>query len=447
VGIGGIGMSGLAEILAASGYNVSGSDLRDGPTCERLRELGVRVEIGHAPEHVVDADVVVYSSAVPATNPELVAAEAQQIPVIGRGEMLAELMRMKYGVAISGSHGKTTTTSIVGTVLEAGQLDPTIVVGGLVVSLGSNSRLGAGDILVAEADESDGSFLKLVPSTVVITNIDREHVDHYGDFDRLKRAFLDFANRVPFWGCAILCLDDPQIQEMLPQVTRRTRTYGFSRQAQVCAVSLREHGPHTEFSVVADGSDHGRVRLAMPGRHNVSNALAAIAVGLEFNMDFAAIRAGIENFRGVERRFEVRGERGGVTVVDDYSHHPGEIVAALEAARQVARGRVIVAFQPHRYTRTRDCFEELSRAFHGADVVLVTAIYAAGEPKIAGIDAEALVDSTRASGHRDVRLVREREAIVPQLAEIARSDDLVIFMGAGDIGQLAAAYLEGGAPD
>ena len=451
VGIGGIGMSGLAEILVASGYRVSGSDLSDGPSCERLRGLGVRIEIGHDAGHVRDADVVVYSSAIRATNPELQAAERAHVPAIARAEMLGELMRMKYGVAVSGSHGKTTTTSLAGSVLQAGGLEPTIVVGGIVKSLGANSRLGSGDILVAEADESDGSFLRLMPSVVVVTNIDREHMDHYQSFDNLRAAFLDFANRVPFWGCAVLCLDDPHVQEILPDVTRRVRSYGLSRHAEVMASDVRGRGFETHFRVIAGGEDRGEVCLHMPGRHNVSNALAAISVGLEFDVPFERIREGLEGFGGIERRFELRGERDGVAVFDDYSHHPAEIVAALESARQIAgerpEARVIVAFQPHRYTRTRDCFEDLARAFHGADVLLLTDIYAAGEPKIPGVDSGRLAQAARDSGQRDVQYVAEREQIVPRLRGIAREGDLLIFMGAGDIGRLAGAYLDGGEAD
>jgi UDP-N-acetylmuramate--alanine ligase len=441
IGIGGIGMSGLAEILSASGYRVSGSDLQDSSICQRLRELGVRVEIGHSADHVQVADVVVVSAAVPATNPEIRIAEQRHIPVIARAEMLAELMRMKYGVAIAGAHGKTTTTSMVGSVLQSGGLDPTIIVGGRVKTLGSNSHLGSGDILVAEADESDGSFLRLMPSVVAITNIDREHMDHYGHFDRIREAFLDFANRVPFWGAAVLCLDDPHIQEMLPDVTRRTRSYGFSRQAEISADGIATDGLTTRFLVTDQGRELGSVTLQMPGRHNVTNALAAIAVGLEFDVPFERIRAGLEEFRGVERRFEIRGERDGVVVVDDYAHHPAEIRVTLTAARQVSRGRIAVAFQPHRYTRTQDLFDELARAFHGADLLLLTDIYPAGEPKIPGIDSELLAQAARDCGQRDVHLVRESSAIVPRLRELTRPGDLLIFMGAGDIGRRAGEFL------
>jgi len=447
VGIGGVGMSGLAEILNASGYAVSGSDLRDGPVLERLRSLGMRIAIGHDAENVGSADVVVVSSAIRGTNPELQVAEAQHVPVIARAEMLAELMRMKYGVAIAGSHGKTTTTSLVGAVLQAGALDPTIIVGGRVKSLGANSVLGAGDILVAEADESDGSFLRLMPTVVVVTNVDREHLDHYGDFGTLQQAFLDFANRIPFWGAAVLCLDDPGVREILPSVDRRTRTYGTTAQAEISAEEIRGAGFETRFHAVADGKRLGEIALQMPGRHNVANSLAAIAVGLEFDVPFARIREALEGFRGVERRFEVRGERDGVLVVDDYSHNPAKVRAALEAARQLGRRRVVVAYQPHRYTRTRDQFEAFADAFHDADTLLLTEIYAAGEPKIPGIETAVLADAIRARGHRDVHVVRDVSAIAERARALVGSGDLLLFMGAGDITRQADAYLEGGDPD
>ncbi len=443
VGIGGVGMSGIAEILQASGYSVSGSDLRRGPSCERLESLGIRVSIGHDAEAVRGADVVVYSSAVPASNPELRAAEAQHISVIPRAEMLGELMRMKYGVAIAGSHGKTTTTSLVGSVLQAGGLEPTTIVGGRVKSLGANSRLGAGDVLVAEADESDGSFLRLVPTVVVITNIDHEHLDHYGTFERLQQSFLDFANRVPFYGASLLCLDDPVIQQLLPEVKGRTWTYGLSTQADVSAEQLEPAGLGMHFRVRARGDELGAVELAMPGAHNVLNALAAIAVGLEFEVPFDTICGALEGFEGVERRFEVLGERNGLLVVDDYAHHPAEIRATLRAARQALERRIIAVFQPHRYTRTRDVFDDLAQAFHDADQLVVTEIYAAGEEKIATVTAEALAEAARERGHRGVHFVPERDAIAGVLGELTRAGDAVIFMGAGDIGRVARSYAAG----
>jgi UDP-N-acetylmuramate--alanine ligase len=441
VGIGGAGMSGLAEILQASGYAVSGSDLRESATTRRLAALGVRVSIGHDAGAVTGADVVVYSSAVRPANPELVAALAAHLPVIPRAEMLAELMRMKHGVAISGAHGKTTTTSLIGEVLAAGGLDPTTIVGGRVQSLGANSRLGTGDVLVAEADESDGSFLRLIPTVVVITNIDREHLDHWGSFEALQDGFRDFANRVPFHGAAVVCLDDPHVQGLLPQLTRRVWTYGLSAQADVSAAGLEAQGLAMRFRAALRGAPLGDVRLAIPGAHNVANALAAIAVGLEFEVPFAQIREGLEGFRGVARRFEVVGERDGVTVVDDYGHHPTEIRATLLAARQGLGRRLLVAFQPHRYTRTRDCFDELARAFHDADRLLLTEVYAAGEDKLPGISGARLAEAVRECGHRAVDYVPESRAVVPLLREIAQPGDVLIFLGAGDIGRLAREYL------
>ncbi|MEE8313428.1 MAG: UDP-N-acetylmuramate--L-alanine ligase [Myxococcota bacterium] len=444
VGIGGVGMCGLAEILQVSGYSVSGSDLRASAITRRLEELGLRVSIGHRADAIEDADVVVYSSAIRATNPELVAAAERGIPAIPRAEMLAELMRMKYGVAIAGSHGKTTTTSLVGAVLKAGDLDPTTIVGGMVKSLGANSQLGAGDILVAEADESDGSFLRLVPTVVVITNVDREHLDHYGSYESLERSFLDFANRVPFYGVSVLCLDDPGVQGLLPEITRRTTTYGLSPQADVSADRIAPEGLAIRFRPRAGGQPLEPVCLAMPGEHNVCNALAAIAVGMEFGVPFPRIRSALEDFRGVGRRFEVLGERDGILVIDDYAHHPTEIRATLAAARHALDRRIVAVFQPHRYSRTRDVFDDLARAFHDADQLLLTEIYPAGEEKLAGVSASALADAARDFGHHSVRFVPEREEIANVLREILEPGDTVIFMGAGDIARVAQEFAAGG---
>ncbi len=442
VGIGGVGMSGLAEILHASGYAVSGSDLRESSSTRRLVRLDIPVTLGHDAANVRRAHVVVYSSAVPATNPELQAAHQARIPVIPRAEMLAELMRIRYSVAVAGSHGKTTTTSLVGAVLQTGGLDPTIIVGGRVKNLGTNSRLGSGDVLVAEADESDGSFLHLIPTVVVVTNIDREHIEHYRSFENLNAAFLDFTNRVPFYGACVLCLDDPQVQALLPQVARRVRSYGLSAQAEISAEEILVQGLQTRFVAKHEGRKLGPIQLQISGRHNVCNALAAIAVGLEFDVPFADIQHALEEFEGVERRFEIRGERAGVLVVDDYAHHPTEIRATLAAAREGVGRRIVAAFQPHRYTRTRDLLGEFSHAFHDSDVLVVTEIYAAGEPKLEGVDARGLVEAIRERGHREVHWVAEPEKIVPKLRELVRTGDILIFMGAGDIGQLAARFLE-----
>ena len=443
VGVGGVGMCGLAEILHVSGYSVSGSDLHESAITARLLGLGVRLSIGHEAAAIGDADVVVYSSAIRATNPELVAAHERGVPVIPRAEMLAELMRMKYGVAIAGSHGKTTTTSLVGAVLEAGELDPTTIVGGMVKSLGANSQLGAGDILVAEADESDGSFLRLVPTVVVITNVDREHLEHYGSYEALARSFKDFANRVPFYGVSVLCLDDPGVQRLLPEISRRTTTYGLSAQADVGAERIVPEGLMTRFRPRARGESLPELRLPMPGEHNVTNALAAIAVGLEFGVPFERIKSALEEFRGIGRRFEVLGERDRVLVIDDYAHHPAEIRATLAAARQGLGRRLVAVFQPHRYTRTRDLFDDLARAFHDADQLLLTDIYAAGEEKLAGVSASALAEAARDFGHQGVRFVAEKEVLLPSLREVIEPGDAVIFMGAGDIGRIAHVFAGG----
>ncbi len=442
IGIGGIGMSGLAEILHASGYSVSGSDLHESATTERLRNLGMPVTIGHAAENVRDIDVVVYSSAVSPSNPEIQAADAAGVPVIPRAEMLAELMRIKYGVAIAGSHGKTTTTSLVGAVLQAGGLDPTIIVGGRVKSLGSNSHLGSGDVLVAEADESDGSFLHLTPTVVVVTNIDREHIDHYQSFERLTQAFLDFTNRVPFYGACVLSLDDPTIQSFLPRVRRRVRSYGLSAQAEVSADALRSVGLEMQFVARAQGHKLGELRLRLAGRHNVQNALAAIAVGLEHDVAFSDIQGALEEFNGVERRFEICGETRGILVINDYAHHPTEIHATLETARAGLERRLVVAFQPHRFTRTRDLLEAFAGAFHEADVLLITEIYAAGEPEMTGVDGETLVAAIRAHGHRDVHFISELPGVIPALRALVKPGDALLFMGAGNIGQLPRQFLE-----
>ena len=441
VGIGGVGMSGIAEILHASGYSVTGSDLRSGETVRRLRALGIAVELGHDGRNVAGSDVVVYSAAISRTNPELAEADRRGLPVISRAEMLAELMRMKHGIAVAGSHGKTTTTSMIGTVLQAGGLDPTIVVGGRVRSLGSHSRLGAGDLLVAEADESDGSFLRLLPTTVVITNIDAEHLDHYGGMEPLRQAFADFANRIPFYGLATLCVDDPGARQVLPRIARRTRTYGLSAEAQLVAERIVVDGLETRFDVRCDGARRDEVRIPMPGVHNVRNALAALAIALEFDVPWPDALEALAGFRGVERRFEVRGEAGGVLVIDDYAHHPAEIRATLEAARAGLGRRLLVAFQPHRYSRTESLLKEFAASFSEADTVLLTEIYPAGEEKIPGIDGRALAEATRAAGTK-VEFVPEPADLVPSLESLASDGDAVLFLGAGDLNRFVSPLLE-----
>ena len=443
VGVGGIGMSGIAEVLLTLGYRVSGSDLKASETTRRLQGLGGEVAIGHDAANVGETvDVVVVSSAVRPTNPEVGAAKARQIPVIPRAEMLAELMRLKYGVAIAGSHGKTTTTSMVASVLGHGALDPTVVIGGKVNTLGSNARLGQGEFMVVEADESDGSFLKLSPTIAVVTNIDPEHLDHYGDLAALKRAFLDFMNKVPFYGLTVLCLDHEHVQSLVPHVERRYRTYGLSTQADLSADNLAFEGTRTSFDVTFHGKHLGRVALKVPGVHNALNALAAIGVGLELDLAWPVIREGLEDFAGVQRRFQVKGEAGGVVVVDDYGHHPVEVRATLEAARGGFGRRLVVAFQPHRYTRTRDCFDEFLTAFNQSDVLIGTEIYPAGEEPIDGMTGERLFAAVRAHGHRDVTFVPDRAALVQAVVERAQPGDLVLTLGAGDITHASDAILE-----
>ncbi|HMI90122.1 MAG TPA: UDP-N-acetylmuramate--L-alanine ligase [Polyangiales bacterium] len=436
IGVGGIGMSGLAEILRSLDFGVSGSDLRDGDTTRRLRRLGVRIDLGHRAENVHGADVVVYSSAIHDDNPEIREARALSIPVIARAEMLAELMRVKYGIAIAGSHGKTTTTSLVATILRAAGLDPTVVVGGRMEALGTNAQLGAGDLMVAEADESDGSFLRLSPTIAVVTNIDPEHLDHYKTHAALKAAFLEFIETVPFYGLAVLCLDHPAVQDLLPNVARRHVTYGLSPQADYFARSISYRGIFTSFVAYKRGEPLGEFTVRMPGQHNVLNCLAAIAVADELEVPLDVMKDALSTFHGVARRFSVVAEVAGVTLIDDYGHHPAEIVATLEAARGAYNQRVLVAFQPHRYTRTESLFEDFTRAFNKADTVLLADIYAAGEKPIPGITSERLARAIAEHGHHGVRYVSERADLAEQLAREARTGDVVIALGAGDINRV-----------
>jgi UDP-N-acetylmuramate--alanine ligase len=436
VGIGGVGMSGLAEILRSLEFEVSGSDMKESSTTRRLTTLGVRIDIGHRHENISGVDVVVYSSAIRSDNPELTEARALGIPVITRAEMLAELMRVKYGVAIAGSHGKTTTTSLVATVLRAAGLDPTVVVGGKMAALGSNARLGAGDLLVAEADESDGSFLRLTPTIAVVTNIDAEHLDHHGTHEQLKDAFVEFAARVPFYGLAVLCLDHPHVQDILPRIPRRHVTYGISPQSDYAARGIQFRGLETSFNAYRRGEPLGGFTVKMPGAHNVLNCLATIAVADELEVPLDVTKHSLATFGGVARRFTIVGTSGGVTLVDDYGHHPAEVRATIEAARRAypAEGnRVVVAFQPHRHTRTRDLFDDFTRAFNLADVLIVTDIYAAGEAPIPGITAERLVQAIREHGHHDASYVADKNDLPEVLERVVRPGDVVIALGAGDI--------------
>ena len=442
VGIGGSGMSGIAEILLTLGYRVSGSDARRGEAVERLERLGAKVWVGHDAHHVEGAHVVVYSSAVPRDNVELQAARRRQVPVIPRAEMLAELMRLKYGIAVAGTHGKTTTTSLVGAVLAEGRLDPTIVVGGRVIGLGASARLGRGEYLVAEADESDGSFLALSPTIAVVTTIDAEHLDHYGTLDGVRDAFAAFVRKVPFYGAAVQCLDQPEIQRLLPRVEKRIVTYGLDSNADLVARRVELAGLTSRFDVYERGAHLGECALRIPGRHNVLNALAAIGVGLDLEIPFATIQRALAGFAGVQRRFQVRGTAAGVTVVDDYGHHPAEIRATLAAAKAGFDCRIVVVFQPHRYTRTQHLEPEFATAFNQADVLVVMDIYPAGEAAIPGVTAERLADGIRAHGHRDVAHVGgDRGRIVDHVCRIVRAGDMILTLGAGDVGQLGPDIL------
>ncbi|HEY0408129.1 MAG TPA: UDP-N-acetylmuramate--L-alanine ligase [Pyrinomonadaceae bacterium] len=444
VGIGGIGMSGIAEVLANLGFRVSGSDLKRSNVTERLEGLSVEFREGHAAENVGDAHVVVRSTAVRDDNPEIVEARRRSIPVIPRAEMLAELMRLKsQTVAVAGSHGKTTTTSMVATVLGHANLDPTFVVGGVVGAYRSNARLGKSDLMVVEADESDRSFLMLTPTIAVVTNIDREHMDYYKDMTDVRKCFEDFVNKVPFYGAAILCLDDPHVQAVIPHVERRRVTYGLSAQADVSAHAIRfDEGFGSSFTVWRGSEVIGEIALRVPGLHNVYNSLAAIAVGLELQIPFAQIQGGLSEFNGAERRFQRKGEEAGVLVVDDYGHHPTEVKATLAAAKIGSAGRrIVVLFQPHRYSRTHDLMEEFARSFNNADMLFVTDIYAASEDPIAGVTAETLTEAIKSYGHKNAHYVGSLDGAPDILREQARAGDLVITLGAGTINRVGDQLL------
>ncbi|MBI3091144.1 MAG: UDP-N-acetylmuramate--L-alanine ligase [Candidatus Tectomicrobia bacterium] len=446
VGIGGIGMSGIAEVLLTLGFRVSGSDLQESPSLRRLERLGARCRVGHQAENLGDCEVVVYSSAVPLDNPELAAARQLHLPVIRRAEMLAELMRLKYSVAVAGTHGKTTTTSLISTVLAHAGLDPTAIIGGRLNSLQTNSKLGEGEYLVAEADESDGSFLKLFPTCAVVTNIDADHLDYYRDLEQIKQAFLEFINKVPFYGFAVLCFDHKVIQSLLPQVERRCITYGLNPQADYSAHDLLFSGARSRFVAYRGAAKLGEVEVALPGAHNVCNALATLAVALELDVPFAVVQQALRDFGGIQRRFEIKGVRRDIMVVDDYGHHPREIEATLTAAKGGwEQKRLVVAFQPHRYSRTQALFAEFCTAFYQADVLLLTDIYSAGEAPIAGVSGARLAEGLREHGHRNVTYLASREEVLATLQEIVRPGDLVLTLGAGNIysvGNELIAWLE-----
>ncbi|MBW2608996.1 MAG: UDP-N-acetylmuramate--L-alanine ligase [Deltaproteobacteria bacterium] len=444
VGIGGIGMSGIAELLLNLGYRVSGSDIKKSQVTSKLADLGGKVFPRHRKENIEGADVVVYSSAVPNDNPEIMEARDRYIPVIPRAEMLAELMRLKYGVAVAGAHGKTTTTSMIAAILTAGKLDPTVVIGGrLDIWGGSNAKLGQGDILVAESDESDGSFMALSPTIAVVTNIDLEHVDFYEDMNAIRSTFTDFINKIPFYGTAILCMDNEEIQNIIPRLKKRYITYGMSSQADIRARDINGSRYEADFEVTFHNRSLGRVVVAMPGIHNVLNALAAISVGIELEIGMEDIRRGLKNLGGLERRFQIKGEKGGVLVIDDYGHHPTEISAVLETAKKCwPKKRLVVVFQPHRYTRTKALFERFVICFNQADILIVAPIYPAGEEPIEGVDAEWLFKGIRGHGHREVMLCRKREKVLSLLADIVKPGDMVMTLGAGDIHRVGDELLE-----
>ncbi len=435
VGIGGIGMSGIAELLLNLGYAVSGSDIKETEVTKHLSDLGGAVFQGHDPRHIDGADVVVFSSAVREDNPELVEARKRAVPVIPRAEMLAELMRLKYGIAVAGAHGKTTTTSMIASILTKGGLDPTVVIGGrLNIWGGSNARLGRSDFLVAEADESDGSFLALSPSIAVVTNIDREHLDFYHDMKNLRSTFVNFINKVPFYGRAILCLDDKEVQGVLPRLKKSYLTYGLSPQSDIRASDISKEGLTTSFVVSSQGTTLGQVTIGTPGAHNVLNALAAVSVGMELNIDFDHIKEGLRDLGGLKRRFEIRGERNGMLILDDYGHHPTEIVNTIGAAKESwPDRRLIVVFQPHRYTRTKDLYEKFVVSFNQADVLIVTPLYEAGEEPIPGIHSEFLFKGIRGHGHRAVILCKSKEDATSVLIDEMKPGDVVLTLGAGDI--------------
>ncbi|HEY1146612.1 MAG TPA: UDP-N-acetylmuramate--L-alanine ligase [Allosphingosinicella sp.] len=449
VGIGGIGMSGIAEVMHILGYKVQGSDVSEGYVVEGLRRQGIEVMIGHQADNVRDAAVVVVSSAIKRGNPEVECALERRIPVVRRAEMLAELMRLKSTVAIAGTHGKTTTTSMVATLLDAGGIDPTVINGGIINAYGSNARLGSSDWMVVEADESDGSFLRLDGTIAVVTNIDPEHLDHYGSFDKVKDAYVEFVENVPFYGAALLCVDHPEVQTIIPRLQdRRVVTYGFAAQADIRAHNVVPFAGGNRFDVtVRDRAGALRViegvELPMPGRHNVQNALAAIGVALEMGIADETIARGFEKFGGVKRRFTKVGEIDGATIIDDYGHHPVEIRAVLAAARESAEGRVIAIVQPHRYTRLRDLMEEFQGAFNDADIVYVAPVYPAGEEPIDGVDAEALVEGLKLRGHRAVSSVGGAADCARELRDVAAEGDMVICLGAGDITKWAAGLADG----
>ncbi len=444
VGIGGIGMSGIAEILIDQKFTITGSDRAASDNTERLESLGAKVYIGHAAANVEsDVDALVYSSAVPPDNPELVEAHSRKIPVIRRAEMLAEVMRLKYGVGVAGTHGKTTTTSMISLVLMEGGIDPTVIVGGRLHGLaGSNARLGKGDFIVVEADEFDRSFLSITPTIAVLTTLETDHLDCYRDLDDIKGAFIQFAAKVPFYGFVVLCLDEPALQDVMPRIKKKIITYGLNGQADLQAVNIVHNQNRSTFLVVRDGKDLGEIEIQVPGKHNVQNALAAIAVGLELGVPFGKVQSGIEKFTGVFRRWEVKAEVDGVTVVDDYAHHPTEIRATLAGAKSGWRRRVVCVFQPHLYSRTRDFYDEFGRSFFNADVLVLTDVYPAREEPIQGINGELIANAAKEYGHKQVHYVPDKKQVPSFLMGMKHKGDIIITMGAGDIWRFGEDFIK-----
>ncbi|MDP8323040.1 MAG: UDP-N-acetylmuramate--L-alanine ligase [Candidatus Stygibacter australis] len=441
VGIGGIGMSGIAELLSNQGFIISGSDLRESSVTEHLRTKNIRINIGHDPQNIWDADVVVKSSAVVDENPEIASAIHRKIPVIRRAEMLAEIMRMSYGVCIAGTHGKTSTTSMVGTVFEAAGLDPTVIVGGIVKNYGSNNLLGSGKYIIAEADEFDRSFLSLYPCIAGITNIDADHLDCYKDIDNIKSAFTEFANKVPFFGSVICCLDDKGVQSVIPDIKKNIFTYGFSAQATLRAINIEMSNFETSYTAILDNQNLGQIHLKVPGKHNVLNSLLAVSVGLELQIPFSAIQTGLAGYNGVFRRFEYKGNVNDITLYDDYCHHPTEIIATLNAIKENTDRRIVAVFQPHLYSRTRDFYNEFGRSFFQSDILLVAPIFPAREKPIPGISGKMIADAAIQSGHRHVHYIESNDEIVKSMKSHCQPGDIIVTMGAGNIYQYGEEFL------
>ncbi len=443
VGIGGIGMSGIAELLISLGYKVSGSDIKSSAITKRLKDQGAAIYIKHKKEQIKGASVVVTSTAISNDNPEVVQAKENSIPIIPRAEMLAELMRIKYSIAVSGAHGKTSTTSMVSEVLNTAGLDPTIIIGGLLKSLNTNALHGKGDFIVAEADESDGSFLKYSPAIAIVTNIDLEHLDYYKNIDDIKDKFIQFINSVPFYGLAILCLDNEHVQNILPKIETRYTTFGMTAQADLQAKNIYFKNNKSFFTVIHNKEKLGEISLNLAGKHNISNALASIATGLELDIDFEIIKKALEQIEGVKRRLEIKGEKNGIMVMDDYGHHPTEIVATLEAVRECySEKRIVVLFQPHRYTRTKELFNDFARSFYRSDILILLPIYAASEKEIKGVSSENLAQGIKSHGHKNVFHAADFNKALSQVKELIKKDDLVLTLGAGDIYTLGETLLE-----